>query len=562
VKYFTPFLLLLTKCFGEKTSLRKNNPRSAVEEVTDTCIKCTRINCPETYNPLICDNCEYKNLCEAVCAEFSPNEDCEYVLDDPYTRNDNLEILVQEKEPEFVSRNSSVVKTAFAGDKYAKRIAFDAKAKMNILIEGMKISITKDGNLKLYVKQGSYLHYEKDRGAWEEIDVELNFNGANEFSDVIFANGPIAISAGELDAFLLTLNSGIAVASPSLTGIPGLANKVSEHNDFIDIYEGLASETNFNARTYNASMSGAFMVVEETCSVCDDQFCTEEFLPLICGSNVCRYDNGCHAACAGYNISTECTYDISLEPRTSSEGVCPEAICEASTICNKSNFPLTCSGIQSSGRSCPYSNHCEATCAGFSQSDCEATIVVIPGEECFDDSLSCEECLGSNCAWAGTCLPSCDIIADVSCYYDTLQTLRSSVDICADVARDKADHQLCASQSAENGCAACTETSKSNDEPCVWIEMFDGDHFCASEGGWIGSGVTECVEKNVLSEESCPICNQFCLAVYEPVQCSTNLANKCSYSSPCEAICAGFSNDVNTLSDLCVSTETRSVSDP
>merc|ERR1712135_237512 len=96
-------------------------------------------------------------------------------------------------------------------------------------------------------------------------------------------------------------------------------------------------------------------------------------------------------------------------------------------------------------------------------------------EECSED-LSCEDCIGNGCAWAGgVCLTSCDIIADVSCY-DTSQGLSSPIDVCEKAAQDIADYFLCNSVTTNEGnrCSICTQTFKSNNEPCVWIDMSDG----------------------------------------------------------------------------------------
>jgi hypothetical protein len=36
--------------------------------------------------------------------------------------------------------------------------------------------------------------------------------------------------------------------------------------------------------------------------------------------------------------------------------------------------------------------------------------------ECWDGDVSCVACLGLGCGWMGSCLPSCNMIADAPCY--------------------------------------------------------------------------------------------------------------------------------------------------
>merc|ERR1711953_367459 len=219
--------------------------------------------------------------------------------------------------------------------------------------------------------------------------------------------------------------------------------------------------------------------------------------------------------------------------------------------CSKENI--------SGGISCFYSSYCDASCAGYESFECkEAKPVVIAEEEECSEDLSCAECLENDCAWAGFCLSSCDIIADVSCY-DTNQGLSSPIDVCEKVAEDIADYRLCnsATTTEKNGCSICTQTFKLNNEPCVWIDMSDGpfeDSFCTNEGGQFGAGVTECddnddKEEPFIEEEKCPVCDQVFITLHDPVLCSS----RCSYTNPYEAICAGFTSDDGfTLSALCV----------
>ena len=158
---------------------------------------------------------------------------------------------------------------------------------------------------------------------------------------------------------------------------------------------------------------------------------------------------------------------------------------------------------------------------------------------CFDSSLSCQECLEKECGWAGQCLPSCDMIADVSCY-DTFQTGSIPLDVCKKAAKEQEDRQLCSSVTPENSCTACTQTTKSNGEQCVWIEMPPLGSFCASEGGMFGPGITQCPFEGVCPEAQFTEFKTVCDRSYIPVMCNNG---QCGYGNECEAEQAGFLDD-------------------
>jgi len=262
------------------------------------------------------------------------------------------------------------------------------------------------------------------------------------------------------------------------------------------------AQCKFDSLDSNEPPTKELVIVDDSgCALCVNKMCMMTHEPMTCGSNNCRYDNGCVASCAGHDIAAQCTFDLtnneSLPKKDKPTEACPEAIClTLDQKCNKSAIGVRCSGKISSGNSCSYNNHCEATCAGFLSSECEEeSDFAISDDKCFEGNLSCKECLENKCAWAGHCLPSCDMIADVSCY-DT--TINSPAEMCAIVAIDKEDSDLCYSFTEDQGCSTCTGTLKSNGEPCLWIGPIGSSgagSLCASEGGMLGPGTTVCADK-------------------------------------------------------------------
>ena len=98
----------------------------------------------------------------------------------------------------------------------------------------------------------------------------------------------------------------------------------------------------------------------------------------------------------------------------------------------------------------------------------------------------CVPCLSSpdGCVWVlGSCVASCDIIADAACLSpDNFPGYMDAEDICAQQPSNvtENDETLCASK---NYCFTCTSTTKSDGSPCSWyIDEESGDSWCGVGG--------------------------------------------------------------------------------
>ena len=135
---------------------------------------------------------------------------------------------------------------------------------------------------------------------------------------------------------------------------------------------------------------------------------------------------------------------------------------------------------------------------GCGSSTCDTTAL-----SCDEDASTCEDCLNSDCAWAiGTCLKSCSVIADVSCYSKEYFLNNTGAEICEIAKRDEQDASLCASQES---CSSCIETVKADGEStCVWFEDFNG---CSSEVcGLRGCGSSTCDTTTLSCDEDASTC--------------------------------------------------------
>lgn len=144
----------------------------------------------------------------------------------------------------------------------------------------------------------------------------------------------------------------------------------------------------------------------------------------------------------------------------------------------------------------PNGNFCASSCglAGCGVYECQA-------DDC-SAIMSCESCLDSACAWVPQegCLPSCNVVADVSCYTNETFPNKSSEESCQAVADASADSSLCASQT---DCSDCTGTVLSDgNTTCQWFP--DGE-YCASGCGMTGCGVDTCAD-NACDGLSCNEC--------------------------------------------------------
>ena len=111
------------------------------------------------------------------------------------------------------------------------------------------------------------------------------------------------------------------------------------------------------------------------------------------------------------------------------------------------------------------------------------------------DGLSCRACLSAGCGYYGSCLPSCDMIADVACYEGDAEKR------CAAYESSQRDSKLCGAASAS--CQVCTSKTKANGASCRWFAVLEA---CMAEGGMVGPGETVCLqpERVHVAAPKCP----------------------------------------------------------
>eukprot|EP01083_Nonionella_stella_P292266 994089_1 len=112
------------------------------------------------------------------------------------------------------------------------------------------------------------------------------------------------------------------------------------------------------------------------------------------------------------------------------------------------------------------------------------------------DMNDCVECVGGGCAWAvQTCMDSCMMIADTSCYQLKYFPDSTASDICEVEQNNLADVHACDSISPTS-CEICVQTilpsSQDGSSTCMWFENEDGSGFCQSSCGMMGCGESLC----------------------------------------------------------------------
>eukprot|EP00567_Pseudictyota_dubia_P011407 CAMPEP_0197441812 /NCGR_PEP_ID=MMETSP1175-20131217/7975_1 /TAXON_ID=1003142 /ORGANISM="Triceratium dubium, Strain CCMP147" /LENGTH=449 /DNA_ID=CAMNT_0042972147 /DNA_START=280 /DNA_END=1626 /DNA_ORIENTATION=+ len=219
------------------------------------------------------------------------------------------------------------------------------------------------------------------------------------------------------------------------------------------------------------------------------------------------------------------------------------------TLCGSQRNCADCtSTTKSDGRNCRWlgsgddEGFCQSSCgmAGCGSDTCPSSFA----SSC-DNFNSCLGCLDQSCAWAvGSCLPSCDIIADVSCYSAQNFPNMSATEICEAEKNDVADASLCM---GKRTCDECTATVKSDGEGCQWLEDFG----CMSGCSMMGCGVNTCQS----SSSPSPSCDGFdsclgCLGQSDGGTCAWaagSCINACNMVA--DVACYSSSNYPNNTAD-------------
>jgi len=162
------------------------------------------------------------------------------------------------------------------------------------------------------------------------------------------------------------------------------------------------------------------------------------------------------------------------------------------------------------------------------------------GEDpCWSTELQCDECIAQGCAWTGSCLPACNMIADISCYDSTTITrvdddpsVSKEDAVCGEATFHAQDYVTC---SAMKGCDGCVTTMKSDGSSCLWLDGF-GEGMCANEGGMLGPGSTTCADSVVDVVIGQPVDIEIdCFD--QGTNCERCLSNGCSWLGSCLSSC-------------------------
>jgi hypothetical protein len=278
---------------------------------------------------------------------------------------------------------------------------------------------------------------------------------------------------------------------------------------------------------------------------CEDMACTEEYLENTI--ETCSYDVA-EDSCYGMTFEgnrvpsaaekppvcvpnkcchpTECTKD----GETGCEDVMCTEIFLVGTIkdCFYYDRTDTCYGITFEDTQVPAElpESCSGCCpegAACVAPDPPCCVFNDPSDEnhpCWSGDMGCLECTRLGCGWAGGCMPSCDMIADVSCY-SKREAGDTSESVCTLASNDAIDAANCSSKS---DCSSCVDTLKLDGEGCRWYDV-SGSGFCSTGDGYLpGPGATQCSEE---PEKECSLnscCNaQSCVLSDAALDCTTTL---------------------------------------
>jgi uncharacterized protein YodC (DUF2158 family) len=234
-----------------------------------------------------------------------------------------------------------------------------------------------------------------------------------------------------------------------------------------------------------------------SCNVggCGSQICDQNDGSINCGNSTncgdclgtgCAWIAGsCLESC--YIIADAACYSPEMFPGNTSAEICKIAsddqadsvLCDVQTGCGTCTSSVLSDGsstclwyiIGGDGFCCGGGSPCGLLGLGSSTCDCE-------------NATACDDCLVSGCGWiAGSCLESCDLIADTACFSSEYFPGNTSAEICEIASRDQADSSLCA---AQTDCGTCTSSVLSDGSTtCQWFAI-DGESGGVCCGG--GSG--------------------------------------------------------------------------
>ena len=225
--------------------------------------------------------------------------------------------------------------------------------------------------------------------------------------------------------------------------------------------------------------------------------------------------------------TTMCYNKINFPTSTTTEEICQMqeetdadiAMCKAVTDCATCTSTLQSDGVSTCAwyqdgneRYCGIGGECDD---GDDNNNgvCGQDVCPRDNPDCVGKA-SCTECLDvdSACAWAaGSCITSCNIIADTSCYsVENIVNNKTKTEICALAAADEADEETCGMPGT---CAECTSTVKADgSSTCQWFKSDDGDGgFCGKGGcdvrGQCGGGSDTCDDDASCSDQTtCESC--------------------------------------------------------
>jgi hypothetical protein len=250
-----------------------------------------------------------------------------------------------------------------------------------------------------------------------------------------------------------------------------------------------------------------------------------------------------------FNAEVDC-YNSRFFPNLNEEEICQRAdaaVADAELCANQTSCGDCLGTTLSDGDTvCQWFQE-ELACASACGWDlnCDGELTTCPVVVC-SDLMTCGKCLQTpECgAWAaGSCLESCDLIADVACY--TVQNSGQSInETCQTAANNEADATLCSSKS---NCGECVGTTLlDGNTTCQWFS--DGD-FCGS-----GCGLTGC------GENTCDAGTDPCISLLSCQECLDNTTSICGWSPTegCVTSCDSaadeecYSSESSNVTEVCV----------
>ena len=140
------------------------------------------------------------------------------------------------------------LQTTFAGGNGSNGNIFKVQALQDVVVTSFTIHSTNagSGTVKIWDKEGDYVGFESNSGAWNEIMNEgFTSNGSGQQSPLAKLNTPVFIAAGTFHSFYVYSSVGIRYTTGSTEGI------IFAQNSDLIFYEGKGSGGEIGAGTFS-----------------------------------------------------------------------------------------------------------------------------------------------------------------------------------------------------------------------------------------------------------------------------------------------------------------------